>query len=77
MAYPTSVPGDLIVPGDLRVSGSITPALTKANILDMAELQAFTVPMNIWCEHDDYATSLVVDDEMNNRIAANRRAPKI
>jgi hypothetical protein len=59
MANPTSVPGDLIVPGDLRVSGSITPALTKANILDMAELQAFTVPMNIWCEHDDYATSLV------------------
>jgi hypothetical protein len=58
MANPVTLPGDLVVPGNLRVSGNVTPALTKANILEMAELQAFTVPMGIWRKFDAYATFL-------------------
>lgn len=58
MANPTNLPGDLVVPGNIRVSGSISPAITKANILAQAELQSFTVPMSRWREHDDYATVL-------------------
>lgn len=44
MPYPVSLPGDLIVPGSLRV-GSISPAIAKANILALAELQAFPIPL--------------------------------
>jgi len=44
MAYPVSLPGDLIVPGALRV-GSISPAISKANILALAELQSFPIPL--------------------------------
>jgi len=58
MANPTTLPGDLIVPGNLRVSGTVSPALSKSNILEMAELQCFTIPMSAWREHDDYATNL-------------------
>lgn len=45
MANPTSLPGDLIVAGSLRVNGAISPALAKANILALAELQAFPIPL--------------------------------
>ena len=48
MANPVTFPGDVVVPGNLRVSGSITPAMTKSNILAEASLQAFTVPMSLW-----------------------------
>ncbi len=48
MANPVTIPGDLLVPGNLRVSGKITPAIAKANILATAELQSFTVPMSLW-----------------------------
>lgn len=58
MASTTTLPGDLVVPGSIRLSGSLTPAIAKSNILELAELQAFTVPMSIWREHDDYATVL-------------------
>lgn len=58
MASPTNLPGDLVVPGNIRVSGSISPAKAKSAILELAELQAFTVPMSRWREHDDYATVL-------------------
>lgn len=58
MAYTTSLPGDLVIPGNLRISGTISPAMAKSDILELAELQAFTVPMRAWREHDAYATNL-------------------
>ncbi len=45
MGSPTNLPGDLVVPGDIRVTGSITPALAKANVLALAELQKFPIPL--------------------------------
>ena len=45
MANPTSLPGDLIVAGNIRLNGSLTPAVAKANILALAELQAFPIPL--------------------------------
>ena len=59
MADPTSVPGDLLVPGVLRLAGNLEPKKPKSALLELAELQTFTVPMSIWREHDDYATPLV------------------
>ena len=60
MASPTNFPGDVVVPGDMRLTGSITPAMSKANVLAIASLQAFTVPMSMWREDDNYATPLPV-----------------
>ncbi len=45
MANPLSLPGDLIVPGNIRLGGAISPPITKANILALAELQAFPIPL--------------------------------
>ena len=45
MANPLSLPGDLIVPGSIRLGGSISPAITKPNILAIAELQPFPIPL--------------------------------
>ncbi len=45
MANPVSLPGDLIVSGDIRVNGRISPAIAKSNILALAELQAFPIPL--------------------------------
>lgn len=45
MANPTNIPGDLIVPGDVRITGRISPALSKANVLALSELQSFPVPL--------------------------------
>jgi len=53
MANPVTIPGDLLVPGNLRVTGKITPAIAKSDILAEAELQSFTVPMSLW--HPDLA----------------------
>ena len=58
MANPTNLPGDLIVPGDVRISGSITPAMSKANVLAISELQAFNVPWTIWRVFDAVGTNL-------------------
>lgn len=58
MANPTNLPGDLVVPGDIRVSGSITPAIAKANILAMAELQIFQIPLTDFRVWDDMAALL-------------------
>lgn len=43
MANPTNFAGDIVVPGDIRVTGSITPAIARANILALAELQVFPI----------------------------------
>lgn len=45
MANPTTFPGDLIVAGSLRLNGSITPPLSKANVLALAELQPYPIPL--------------------------------
>lgn len=58
MANPVTIPGDLLVPGNLRVTGTITPAMTKSNILAIAELQPFTIPWTLWRVHDAMHTNL-------------------
>lgn len=45
MATAMTVNGDLNVGGSIRVSGSISPPIAKANILALAELQAFPIPL--------------------------------
>lgn len=40
---PVQIPGDLIVAGDIRVNGAISPKISKANILALAELQSFPI----------------------------------
>jgi hypothetical protein len=45
MANPTTLPGDLIVPGDVRITGKISPAMTRASVLALAELQSFPIPL--------------------------------
>lgn len=58
MASPTTIPGDLIIPGDLRLNGSLTPPKAKANIISMAELQAFPIPLTEFRVWDAMATLL-------------------
>lgn len=51
MANPVSVPGDLIVAGSIRLNGTMSPPISKANILALAELQSFPIPLTdlrIW-----------------------------
>ncbi len=50
----TTFPDDVSVGGDLRVTGDITPKKAKSAVLELAELQAFTVPMGIWADHGDH-----------------------
>lgn len=45
MANPVSFPGDLIVAGSIRLNGTLSPAVAKANILAIAELQAYPIPL--------------------------------
>ena len=45
MANPTTLPGDLIVAGDLRVNGAVNPKIAKSNLILLAELQAFPIPL--------------------------------
>ena len=45
MATPVQIPGDLTIAGDLRVNGSISPKISKANLLALAELQSFPIPL--------------------------------
>ncbi len=42
---PTQIPGDLVVAGDLRIGGAISPKISKANLLALAELQSFPIPL--------------------------------
>lgn len=58
MANPTTFPGDIVVPGNLRVTGSITPALTKANILSQVSLQPFAIPLTSFRVFDNMAALL-------------------
>ena len=71
MASPTTFPGDIVVSGNLRLTGNITPAMTKANVLELAELQAFTVPMSIWRKADaaEYQTFLAGADQATDDLS--------
>ena len=70
MANPTTVPGDLIVPGSLRLTGALTPAKARSAILELAELQAFTVPMSAWRGYDDYSMLLGAITTPGNGISS-------
>ena len=58
MANPVNFPGDLIVAGDIRVNGNLTPPKAKANILALAELQSFPIPLTNFRVWDAMATVL-------------------
>lgn len=58
MANPVSFPGDVIVAGDIRVNGNLTPPKAKANILALAELQSFPIPLTNFRVWDAMATVL-------------------
>lgn len=58
MANPVTIPGDLIVSGGIRLNGTMTPPITKANILAMAELQAFPIPLTDFRVWDAMQTPL-------------------
>lgn len=58
MANPTSLPGDLIVAGNIRLNGTLSPAVAKANILALAELQAFPIPLTDFRVWDAMQTAL-------------------
>ncbi len=51
-------PGDLSVNGDLRVGGSITPAKARDEVLAVAELQSFPVPLTSFRVWDNMAALL-------------------
>lgn len=58
MANPMTLPGDLIVPGNLRLGGAIQPGLTRANLLSIAELQPFPIPLTDFRVFDAMQTVL-------------------
>jgi len=58
MANPLSLPGDLIVPGNIRLGGSISPPIAKPNILALAELQSFPIPLTDFRVWDAMQTAL-------------------
>ena len=45
MATVQNITGDVSISGSLRLGGTLTPALVKANILALAELQPFPIPL--------------------------------
>ncbi len=45
MATVQNITGDVSISGSLRSGGTLTPALAKANILALAELQSFPIPL--------------------------------
>lgn len=58
MANPVTIPGDLIVAGSIRLNGTLSPAVTKANILAMAELQPYPIPLTNFRVWDAMQTNL-------------------
>ncbi len=45
MATVQNITGDVSISGSLRLGGTLSPALAKANILALAELQPFPIPL--------------------------------
>jgi len=58
MANPTSFPGDIIVAGNIRLNGTLSPPVAKANILALAELQDFPIPLTDFRVWDAMQTPL-------------------
>jgi hypothetical protein len=58
MANPTTLPGDLIVAGNLRLNGTLSPAVAKANILALAELQPYPIKLTDFRIWDAMQTNL-------------------
>ena len=58
MGNPTSFPGDVIIQGDIRLNGTLSPAIAKANILALALLQPFHVPLADFRVWDAFETLL-------------------
>lgn len=58
MASPVTLPGDLIVAGSIRLNGTLSPAVAKANILALAELQPFPIPLTNFRVWDAMQTNL-------------------
>lgn len=58
MANPTSFPGDVVVTGDVRLSGKVTPAQSRADILAMTELAIFPIPLTSFRVFDNMAANL-------------------
>ncbi len=58
MPNPTTFPGDIIVAGNIRLTGKISPAMAKADILSQAELQPFPIPLTSFRVFDNMAALL-------------------
>ncbi len=58
MAVGLTVTGDAIVSGNLRLGGSLSPAISKASILALAELQPFPIPLTDFRVWDALQTPL-------------------
>ncbi len=53
----TSLPGDLRVPGNINRGGSITPAITRAELAQQT-LAKYIIPWTFWRVWDAYGTNL-------------------
>ncbi len=58
MSKPTIIPDDLVVQGNLRLSGNITPLMTKSDVLAQTELAKFPIPLTSFRVHDNMAALL-------------------
>ena len=58
MAKPVTIPEDLIVGGNLRLTGRVTPAIAREDIIALAELQEFPIPLTDFRVHDAMHTVL-------------------
>jgi hypothetical protein len=57
MPNPTTLPGDLIVPGTARITGNITPAKQRSEVLAV-ETKLWVVPWTLWRVWDAVQTNL-------------------
>lgn len=53
-----SISGDVSITGNLRIGGTLSPALSKANVLALAELQPFPIPLTDFRVWDNMAELL-------------------
>lgn len=58
MATVQSIKGDVVISGNLRLGGTFSPALSKDEILALAELQPFPIPLTDFRVWDNMASLL-------------------
>jgi hypothetical protein len=58
MSNPVTIPGDIIVAGNIRLNGTLSPPVAKANILALAPLQPFPIPLTNFRVWDAMQTAL-------------------